>query len=77
MGMGDQKPKFSPSHHKLYDPVSRQYFADCLMRKCPHEGVQSKYGKDCYVSLFVCKRCQYGKKHNLFSGWFCEYETNS
>ncbi len=71
MGMGDQKPKYTPAHGTAYDPVHRVRFASCLMRQCPHDGVQKKYGVGCYIAVYTCKRCQHGVRHPLFDGWTC------
>ena len=75
MGQGDLKQKYSPSHNRSYCAVTRQYYADIMMRTCPHDGVQRKYGAGCKVSVYVCQRCQYGVKHPLFAGYGCSYET--
>ena len=74
MGQGDQKPKYTPSHHTSFCAVTRQYYADILMRQCPHEAVQRKYGAGCKVSVYVCQKCKFGVKHKLFAGYGCGYE---
>ena len=74
MGQGDQKPKYTPSHHTSYCAVTRQYYPDISMRTCPHEAVQRKYGAGCKVSVYVCQKCQYGVKHPLFNGYQCSYK---
>ena len=58
------------------DSVSRLPFAEVSLRKCPHPNVQARYGKDCYVSVYTCKRCQFGKRYPLMDGWGCEYGNN-
>lgn len=73
MGMGDIKAPFHPHHSKVWDAVNRLPFADILMRECPHPKVQEKYGHDCHVSVYVCRRCQFGRRHELFDGWSCSY----
>ena len=77
MGMGDQKPKYTPSHHTSYCAVTRQYYADCAMRTCPHDGVQKKYGEGCKVSVYVCARCVHGEKHPCFAGYTCALEKQA
>ena len=59
------------------DAVTRLPFADIMMRKCPHEKVQARYGADCYVSVYTCKRCQHGVKHPFADAWSCKYEDRS
>ena len=76
MGQGDQKAKFAPSHHTSFCAVTRQYYSNISMRQCPHEAVQRKYGAGCKVSVYTCKRCQYGKRHPLTDAWGCDYKPN-
>lgn len=75
MGQGDQKPKYTPSHHTSFCAVLRNYFPDISMRQCPHEAVQRKYGAGCKVSVYVCRKCQHGVRHKLFDGWACSYSS--
>lgn len=77
MGMGDIKPPYSPTHKRVFDPVVRQYFADCLMRPCPHPKVQEKFGEDCCVSVYVCKKCQFSERYDFHDAVGCKYEANS
>ena len=71
MGMGDQKQKYTPSHNRSYCAVTRQYYADIMMRTCPHDGVPKKYGKGAKVSVYVCQKCLHGVKHPLCAGYTC------
>ena len=71
VGQGDLKQKYTPSHNRSYCAVTRQYYADIMMRACPHDGVQKKYGAGCKVSVYVCARCQHGVKHPLCSAYTC------
>ena len=75
MGMGDKPQAFSPTHKTRTDAVSRLPFADISLRKCPHPAVQARYGQGCMVSVYTCKRCQYGQKHEFMDGWTCNYST--
>ena len=55
------------------DAVTRLPFADITLRKCPHPAVQARYGSGCMVSVYTCKKCQFGQKQKLFDGWGCGY----
>ena len=71
MGQGDVKQKYSPTHNRSYCAVTRQYYADIMMRTCPHDVVQKKYGKGAKVSVYVCQKCRHGVKHPLCAGYTC------
>lgn len=58
------------------DAVTRLPFDDISLRPCPHPAVQKKYGAECMVSVYTCKRCQHGEKHELFDGWACKYTSS-
>ena len=73
MGMGDKPERFRPHYGTSFCVVLKQYFDNMLMRYCPHEGVQEKYGRGCKVSVYVCRKCRYGVRHPQFAGWKCVY----
>lgn len=76
MGQGDQKPKYTPSHHTSYCAVTRLPFNDISVRPCPHEEVQRKYGAGCKVSVYVCAKCRYGERDDLCGAWKCSLSEN-
>ena len=75
MGQGDKPQRYVPTHSRILCAVTRVKFNDCSMRPCPHEAVQRKYGAGCNVSVYVCRKCQHGVRHELFDGWGCSYGT--
>ena len=74
MGMGDEKQKYRPVHRTRTDSVTRLPFVEIATRKCPHPAVQARYGNDCIVSVYICKRCQHGVKAPLCDAWACGFE---
>lgn len=74
--MGDKKIPYVPSYEPIFDDILRKTFAPVLMRKCPNEAVIKRYGTGgiANVSIYVCKKCRYGIKHEMMGAWSCGLE---
>lgn len=78
MGMGDEKPKFKPFHQSMVDAVSGERYADISMRECLHPAVAKRYGNRVFarVSVYVCKRCEFGINTPFCDCWECGYNKS-
>lgn len=76
MGAGDRQIPFTPSYEPVFDDVLHRMFAPILMRECPNEAVIRRYGTGgkANVSIYVCKKCRYGIKHEMMGAWYCGLE---
>ena len=61
----------------MNDAITRLPFVPVALRKCPHQAVQKRYGAGCMVSVYTCKRCQYGEKHEMADAWKCTFENKA
>lgn len=76
MGMGDAKKPFNPFYKTVRDDVLGKYFAECLVRSCPHPSVIARYGTGgvVNVSVYTCRKCKYKKEYQFHGGVSCTYD---
>ena len=77
MGMSDKPKAFAPYHKTVRDDVIGKYFAECLMRSCPHPSVIKKYGTGgvANVSVYTCRKCRFVKTYPYHGGVGCGYSS--
>lgn len=56
MGMGEQKPVFSPRHKRVRCVRCGNEFAEVTVRHCAHPAVQRTYGRGAVVCIYCCRR---------------------
>lgn len=76
MGMSDKPKPFNPFYKAVRDDVNGKYFADCLVRSCPHPSVIKKYGTGgvANVSVYTCRKCRHKKEYQFHGGVSCAYD---
>ena len=76
MGMGDKQKAFSPFYKSVRDDVAGKYFAESMVRSCPHPNVIAKYGTGgvANVSIYTCRKCKFCKQYDLHGGVSCSYD---
>ena len=77
MGIGDVKEPYVPKYEPVHCDVTGKMFSPVSVRDCPEPHVIKRYGigGKCKVSVWICKKCRYGRRDDLCDGWRCAYEV--
>jgi len=76
MGMGDKEIPYAPKYEPVWCDVTAHNYSPVSVRECPVPSVIRKYGVGgkCKVSVYICRKCRYGRRVEMFDGWRCGYE---
>lgn len=75
MGMNDPKEPYEPKYEPIRCDVTGKMFAPVSVRSCPEPHVIKRYGVggECKVSVYICRKCRFGRREKLLDGWRCVY----